>query len=363
MKVCIVSLNIVPYFHSSSDRQFGGAEVQAAVLARAFSSAGAEVSLVVSDLPEGVELPVPSHNAFYTDHGVPGFRFLHPRMTGILDALERADADVYFQHCAGMVTGVTSWFCRRRGKKFVYFAGSDSDFSFRDVIIENLRDKLLYFWGVKNAAGIVAQNEYQAELCRSRFKREPRVIPTAVETAEVGEGGGDGSIVWVGALRAVKRPELFLELARRMPERRFILIGGGLSTEPGFSRRITEEAGTIPNVTATGRVPQEDVASYLERASLLVNTSSFEGFPNAFLEAWTRGTPALSMVDVDGLIVLHGVGAVCRDLDQMAEAAAGFLDDENERRAAGKRARRLIETRYAAAVTAREHMVYFGELL
>ena len=362
MKVCIISLNVVPYFHNSSGGQFGGAEVQAAVLAKAFSSAGADVSLVVADLEEGRSLPFPSHNAFYVRDGLPVLRFLHPRTTGLLDALDRAGADLYFQHCAGWVTGMTAWFCKRRAKPFVYFAGSDTDFSYREVIIENLRDKLLYFWGVKNAAGIVVQNDNQANLCRARLDREPKVIPTAVELDEAGETGKNGSIVWVGALRAVKRPEMFLELARRMPERHFVLMGGILSTEPSFGKEILVEAERLPNVTATGRIPTSAVAEYLAKAVLLVNTSRFEGFPNAFLEAWARYTPVLSFVDVDGLIAGERVGFVCDDLEDMAVRTASIAEDENTRREMGQRARRLIEARFAAPVAARAHMDHFESL-
>lgn len=363
MKVCIVSLNIVPYFLKIDGSQFGGAEVQAAILAGAFESAGADVTLVVADLADGQKLPFSSLNAFHSGDGIPGIRFFYPRLTGILNALDRADADVYFQHCAGMITGITSWYCKRRGKIFVYFAGSDTDFSFRDVVITNLRDKLIFFWGLRNAAGIAVQNEIQARLCREKFKKEPVIIPTAVELGQSGAEAKNGSVVWVGALRDMKRPELFLELARRLPEVGFVLIGGGVSTQPEFCRTILSEAALVPNVEVTNRVPQGDVEAYLGRAALLVNTSSFEGFPNAFLEAWKCETPILSFVDVDGLLESEGVGIVCRDMDDMVGQAARLLGDENKRLEMGKRARRLIEERYSAPKLARRYLDFFEGLM
>jgi glycosyltransferase involved in cell wall biosynthesis len=362
MKICIVSLNVIPYFSRSSGSQFGGAEVQSAVLAKAFSAAGADVNLVVANLEDGVDPPYPAYNAYFSRDGLPGVRFLYPRMTGLLNALERVDADVYFQHCAGWVTGITAWFCKRNNRKFVYFAGSDSDFSHRDVIIENARDKLLYFWGVKNAAGVVVQNEYQAGLCRVRFKREPKVIPTAVGAAVEGDSERDGSVVWAGGLRAVKRPDLFLELARRLPDRQFVLLGGELPTEREYGRRILLEAGQVQNLQATGFVSADEVAFYLSRAALLVNTSSFEGFPNAFLEAWTRKTPVVSFVDVDGIIEKHRIGRICADIDEMARYVGEIAGNEDLHREMGERARQLVDTKYSASVTARLHMDFFKEL-
>ncbi len=362
MKICIVSLNVIPYFSRSSGSQFGGAEVQSAILAKAFSEAGADVCLVAANLGDGVVTPFPAYNAYSSNDGLPGIRFLYPRMTGLLNALESADADVYFQHCAGWVTGVTAWYCKRNNKKFVYFAGSDSDFSYRDAIIQGLRDKLLYFWGVKNAAGIIVQNEHQADLCRTRLKREPKVIPTAVEAVEGGGVDRDGSVVWAGGLRAVKRPDLFLELARRLPDRNFVLLGGELPTEREYGRRILLEAGEVPNLTATGFVPSEKVAAYLSRAALLVNTSSLEGFPNAFLEAWTRSTPVVSFVDVDGIVEKHAIGRICENIDEMARNVGEITENEKLQREMGERARQLIITTYSVSVTTSQHMEFFQEL-
>jgi glycosyltransferase involved in cell wall biosynthesis len=363
MKICIVSLNIVPFYTRSSGSQFGGAEVQSAVLAKAFASAGADVCLVVANLEEERALPFPAHNAYFSGEGLPGLRFLHPRMTGLLHALDQTDADLYFQHCAGWVTGVTALYCKRNRKPFVYFAGSDSDFSYRDAIIESTRDKLLYFWGVKNAAGVVVQNDYQADLCRARFKKEPRIIPTAVEPADITDTMRDGTVVWAGGLRAVKRPELFLELARELPDRRFVLLGGELPSEPEFGRKIRDAAGQIPNVTAPGFVPADEVAGYLSRAAVLANTSSFEGFPNAFLEAWARKTPVVSFVDIDGIIGRHGVGAICRDFDEMVRRVREITGDDKIRRDMGERAGRLIDETYSSSATARRHMAYFEQLI
>jgi glycosyltransferase involved in cell wall biosynthesis len=363
MKVCIVSLNIVPYFHKKNGSPFGGAEVQAAILAEAFEAAGVAIDLVVSDLADGDKLPLSSQNAFDSNAGIRGTRFFHPRLTGILKALERADADVYFQHSAGMATGVTAWFCKKHGKIFVYCAASDSDFSFRNVIINNIRDKLLYFWGLKNASAVVAQNERQARLCREKFQKKTKVIPTSVALNDSREEEQDGSVIWVGSMRSVKRPELFLELARRLPDKRFVLIGGGIPSSPSFGQTIIEEAAAYPNVTVTGHVHRNELDEYLRKASLLVNTSAFEGFPNAFMEAWTCHTPILSFVDVDGLLEKEGVGVVCSDLDDMASQMARILENEQDRLEMGRRARRLVETRFAAPILARQYLELFEELL
>lgn len=369
MKVCIVSLNIVPFFVRTPESKFGGAETQAGFLARAFEAAGADVVLVVANKKDGDRLPYPAENAFASHAGIPGLRFLHPRMSGLNDAMERANADVYYQRNAGMVTGIASSYCKRRGRVFVYGAGSDTDFSLRDVIMSGgsaWRDRLFYMYGLRRASGIVVQNEQQAAACRSALGREPRVIPNGIMTAN-----GDATrgaerqpvVAWVGALRDVKQPAMFLALARTLPKVRFVMVGGEVPSDPAHAERIREEARSISNLTLTGRVSQEEVTRILGESSLLVNTSRFEGFPNAFLEAWAAGVPIVSLVDVDHVLEREQVGVVCGDVEALARAVDGLMSDPARRGAMGERARRLVESRYGADVLGPQYLRYFDELL
>jgi glycosyltransferase involved in cell wall biosynthesis len=363
MKICIVSFNIVALYNRSNDSQYGGAEVQTAVLADAFAAAGADVCLVVRDLDKGADPPYPAYNAYNYARGIPGLSFFYRTMPGVLSSLSRADADLYFQHCAGVETGLTAWHCRRRGKAFVYFAGSDTDFSYREARLANPRDRAIFHWGLKNATRVVAQNEHQAQRCREGLGIDPAVIPTAVALADHNSTDKDGSVVWVGALREVKRPKLFVDLARSMPDRRFVLIGGETMEQPEIAAGVREAAKSAPNVTLTGHLTRAEVDAYMERAALLVNTSRVEGFPNAFLEAWKNRTPVVSFVDVDGLIGSEGVGLVCGDTGEMSGVIARLLDDDDRRGVMGERARRLVEERYSAAALARRYMAVFDEAL
>src|SRR5436190_2194972 len=120
MNVCIVSLNLAAYFDTTPRSKYGGAEVQAAFVARALRDQGVNVSLVVADLPDDIPVPYPVESAFRSGDGLPLVRFFHPRMTGINDALARANADIYYQRNAGMLTGLVAHFARQHGRVFVY---------------------------------------------------------------------------------------------------------------------------------------------------------------------------------------------------------------------------------------------------
>ncbi|MFQ5510891.1 MAG: glycosyltransferase family 4 protein [Candidatus Krumholzibacteriia bacterium] len=363
MKICIVSLGIVPYYRRDNSAPYGGAETQAAFVADAVAAAGNEVSLVVANLEPGRDLPHPAENAFHSERGIPVLRFVHPRWTGIVNALERADADLYYQRNAGMVTGVTGLFCRRRGKAFVYGTGSDTDLTFSTARVDGIRDRSLFYLGLKMTSGIVAQNQRQEQLCRQHLGKPVKVIPNGVHVRGAGAAGARDRLAWIGAIRRAKRPELFIDLARRMPSRQFVLIGGKSATEPGFAGRIAESAASVPNLRWVGHVAPDEVHKWLERSVLLVNTSRVEGFPNAYLEAWSHGVPVVALADVDDIITGEDVGVVCGSIAEIEAAIGSITASASDLAAMGARARALVDKRFSAEVLGRAYAAFFERIV
>jgi glycosyltransferase involved in cell wall biosynthesis len=71
-----------------------------------------------------------------------------------------------------------------------------------------------------------------------------------------------------------------------------------------------------------------------------VNTSDYEGFSNAFIQAWMRRVPVATLtVDPDGLLSRGGLGVVGGTEEGLREAVAGLLDDDAKRVHMGARCR------------------------
>ena len=66
------------------------------------------------------------------------------------------------------------------------------------------------------------------------------------------------------------------------------------------------------------------------RSKLFINTSDHEGFPNTFLQAWSRGIPVLSFVDPDDLIRECKLGLVVKSIDEMAQKLEEILNNRIE---------------------------------
>ena len=330
--ICFVAPYAWPVLSRDPNIQVvGGAEVQQCILARLFAANGYRVSMISFDYGQ----PSPSvidgitvHKAFRENAGIPVLRFLHPRLTTMWRALRQADADVYYQRSSAMWTGVVAEFCRLHGKRAIYAGASDRDFEIGQEQILHARDKWLYRRGLARVDRIVAQNAFQLESCRRHHRREALIIPSCYVPPEhaVRSSLERDRVLWVGTIHDYKRPHLFLDIAERLPGRRFVMIGGpsvgGERLNGGYFEEVRARAATLANVEFTGFLPLAEVERWFDRARLLVLTSVYEGMPNVFLQAWARGVPTVSTVDVGA-----AVNTVFQEAGQGAARVETLLSD------------------------------------
>ena len=361
--ICFVAAHAWPVLSGDARiAEVGGAEVQQCILARLFAANGYRVSMICLDYgqPDRTVIDgVTVHKAFRAQAGLPGLRFLHPRLTSVWRALRQADADIYYSRAAGMMTGVVAEFCRRHGKRSVYAGASNVDFiPDHGGKIRFARDRWLYRRGLSLVDRIVAQNEMQRATCRATYGRDPVVIPSCyVPPAHRAAPAPEGCVLWVGTIHAGKRPELLLELAARLPQRRFVMVGGPARGDGTLYERIRQEAARLANVECTGFLPLDQVERRFDGARVLVNTSDHEGMPNTFLQAWSRGIPTVATVDV-GTPVHQQVA----DMEEAARRIELLLDDQHVWEAASRRCSEHFEHTHSGAETLARYGRLFDEL-
>jgi glycosyltransferase involved in cell wall biosynthesis len=105
------------------------------------------------------------------------------------------------------------------------------------------------------------------------------------------------------------------------------------------------------NLELRERVPREQLDTLLADSFCLVNTSLFEGFPNAFLDAGRQRVPVLSLtVDPDGALETSGGGfAAGGDLAALAAEMRRLHSDPAAAREAGCRWRDHVVANHDAA--------------
>jgi glycosyltransferase involved in cell wall biosynthesis len=288
------------------------------------------------------------HKAHPLSGGVPVLRFFHPRMTGLWSALRRADADVYYLSCASMQLGMAAAFTRLHSRRLVFRLASDTDCEPDRLLIRHARDRWLYEWGLRRADVVLAQSEHQARRLKSNYGLDSRLAAMLVDPAQQVRtfDARDIDVLWVSNLRPLKRPELALELARRLPGLRVHLVGGPLPGHEDLYAQIQAQAQALPHVRFHGRVPYHDVNALYERARVFVNTSEIEGFPNAYLQAWRRGTPSVAFFDPDGIVRTHGLGRSAASLEDLVEGTRVLATDTQAWAGAHARCLRFMDERY-----------------
>jgi glycosyltransferase involved in cell wall biosynthesis len=329
--ICFLGLENLAVLVPGYERfRVGGEQVQQTLLARALVRRGWRVSMVTLDYgqPDGLEFEgIRVFRAYAPRAGLPVLRFVYPRWTQLWAALERADADVYYTSCAGMTVGLLARFCQKHGRPFVFRIASDNDCHPGKLLIPLARDRRLYEYGLRRADAILAQSEQQAAALRENYGLDSTLAGMLVERPErlLSYATRDIDVLWVNNLRSLKRPERVLELAERLPELRFHLIGG--PHEPALYESLRTKAAGLPNLVFHGPLPYRETSEFYDCARVLLNTSEVEGFPNAYLQAWVRGVPVVTFLDPDGLIQRHGLGARATSLDDMAAQLQGFCAD------------------------------------
>ncbi len=369
--ICFVAPNAWPVFSRDPGiEHIGGAEVQQSILSRALAGAGYRVSMICLDFgqPQRVLLDgVTVYKAYRPDAGLPVLRFVHPRMTAMWRALRAVDADVYYQRCSAMLTAVVAEFCRRYGKRSIYASAADLDFVPGRQPIRYLRDRWLFEQGLRRVDRIVVQNVTQQQACRANYCRESTLIPSCYELpADASPGTGD-CVLWVSSIRErdYKRPELFLELARRLPQRRFVMIGGagGDVRNNACFERVRNAATTIPNIEFTGFLPHARGEPYFDRARVLVNTSLYEGVPNTFLQAWARGVPTVAFVDTGARLRGEPLYRVVERVEEAAAEIERLFTDEGHWRRASVRCREYFNNTHSTSKVLNRFEGLLGELV
>lgn len=368
-RICFVGLTNLPVLAPEFEQHgIGGAELQQTLLAKALARRGYQVSMVVGDYGQqdgAVWSGVRTYKASRPQEGVPILRFVHPRWTKLIAALRRAAADVYYVSPAGVHVGQVALWASRNDRRMVLRIASDADCDPARLVISFWRDRKLYEYGLRRADAILAQSVNQQELLRRNYGLDSSVLSSLVDipdsTLPLVER--DISVLWVSNIQQLKRPEMFLELAKRLPTFPASMAGGAQPKTRHLFEHVRIAASRISNVTFHGPLPYRATQRLFDRARVFVNTSEIEGFPNTFLQAWARGIPVVSFFDPDGVIQREGLGDAVASVEEMAAAVHRLAVDPQVWGEASARCLAYTARRYGEDQTVAPYLEALGPLM
>lgn len=314
-QVCFISLTAYGYFNEEVPAD-GGAERQFYFLSTRLAE-HFDVHFIVGDYgqpPVEHRSNVTLHRAYEPTDSASNLENAQ-KILQLLSTVKQVDADCYIIRCSPEKLAVVFPLFALLRKPLVYHIAVDSYTEKRDRgTRRRMYNKIL-----PRSAEIVAQTPHQAEQLQTNWDVSPTIIPNGYPPADVVDRHEHRDhFLWVGRIqRGQKHPDRFLEIAEQLPNHDFVLVGGA-SRSSTYTTKVINSARDAQNVTYTGQISPSKIHTYYRRAIALVNTSTGEGFPNTFLEAWRYATPVISLSVDPGRFT------------QSEAPTAGYAEDQQE---------------------------------
>jgi glycosyltransferase involved in cell wall biosynthesis len=279
-----------------------------------------------------------------------------PRMGYAMDsrslyaALSEIRPVAIYQRVACAYTGVCAAYSRRHSVPLVWHAAHDSEVS--GQVLDAARNVLRIWlerraaeYGIRHATRIVVQTRYQAQLLQEKFGRRADAVianfhPPAAETIDK---RGPVTVVWIANLKPWKRPEVFVRLAGQLSACRgvrFVMVGApaAASGNEHWQNALMQSIEAAANLRYLGHRSQDEVNELLARSHIFVNTSTQEGFPNTFIQAWLREVAVVSLqVDPDGVLNRERVGIAAGTEEGLIAAVRELIENPAQRSALAAR--------------------------
>lgn len=350
IKVCFISLWAYPLFNKACKTTHGGAEIQLFFLANKLKKDKRfEISFIVGDFKQD-NLEILDEIKLYKSYK-PDIK--NNLLTKFYRAVvyyrlfKKINADIYFISASDGSIGVFSFLCKLFKKKFIFRTASQMDVD-NSFITNNGISGKLYKYGLENANAVITQSKDHQKLLKKNHNLPATIIRNSFIINEKNKPKKDGSILWVSRFIPLKRPELFLKLAKIFPDKKFIMISPQSEENNKEYELFIKESKKIRNFTFIRKVEFDKIQEYFDKAELFINTSEIEGFPNTFIQAGIGRTPILSLnVNPDNFLNKYNCGYPCdNNLEILVKRLKFLLTDKKEYKLMQKNLFRYIHKNY-----------------
>lgn len=249
-------------------------------------------------------------------------------------------ADIYCSFGVNELSSEIAAYCKRYKKKFVLFASSDHDFSDKYYLGSHEINQYasvgyLCNYAIMHADVIITQTITQTNLLHQRFKKSSVVISNPIDVTCTDEWipyTKRRGALWVGKSDQVKRPDILINLAKLFPDYPFKMVMNLVNPDINTAYHDDLLHNKPANVEILDYVPIIEMDSLFREASVFINSSKFEGFPNTFLQAGKHGVPILSLqIDPDNFIEKNQCGLVAGgSFEQLVEDMSTLISDQKK---------------------------------
>jgi glycosyltransferase involved in cell wall biosynthesis len=231
-------------------------------------------------------------------------------------------------------------------------------------------------WGMSLATAVVTLDARSHNLVETTLPGKRVVtLPTMVEldvidalcarhAAQPPARSGPARIIFLGFCSPHKGAGDLVEACARLSEHAFVLDLAGPVLPVGYERHLQAVAARKEGgqwLRFHGPLPHAEALTRILEADMLVLPSHGESAPAVLLEAMACQKPVVStfvgavpeMLDIGGPQEC-GVCVPPHDIDALAAAIAGLLDDPRKRQELARKGRKRVETLYSVPVGCRQ---------
>ncbi|MBN2881607.1 glycosyltransferase family 4 protein [Candidatus Woesearchaeota archaeon] len=171
-----------------------------------------------------------------------------------------------------------------------------------------------YKIGLKLSSIVITQTKEQRKLLLKYYHKNSTIIDSAQKIPKEFIKKKGEYILWVGRSIEWKRPEIFLDIAKTMPNQNFKMVCNPAKGKEKYHQELKIKSLKIKNLEFIEFIPHEKINKIFKKAAIFINTSTKEGFPNTFIEAGKNKTPIISLnVNPNNIFKTQNIGLYCNN--------------------------------------------------
>ncbi|MEX2758102.1 MAG: glycosyltransferase family 4 protein, partial [Candidatus Sigynarchaeota archaeon] len=286
------------FFHLIENERYsspGGAEVRVLKYLKYFATHGCGIE-VLTIIPQSKKFVIEGKSGITYYNLNPVFK---PVTVFFLIRLARAmrmcKARIFFKRVYNADVLYSTVIGQVFNKKVIYSYASDDDFLIfpKGKFDKDAWYRLLFHAGTHLCSKLIVQSEKQQSMLSPLLRKKSILIKKGADfippSEEILPLESREYFLWVGRFAPIKAPE---RLERIVAAGFPVKLAGRVPPE---YQNLLEALKKHANFEYLGVLPPSELQAAYRKAIALINTSHYEGFPETFLEAWSFGTPVISL--------------------------------------------------------------------
>jgi glycosyltransferase involved in cell wall biosynthesis len=234
----------------------------------------------------------------------------------------------------------TRWYLKLRPRSHCLIVGTiESQTDWQDETI-GPQTRRLVEETVLRCDYLFSNSEFVRRSLKKNYGLKSEVVPTGVDTEFFTPhwerpANSRLRVLFVGALRIFKGPQVVLDAAQRNPTVDFVVVGDGV-----MAQQLRERSRRLPNIVMKGTLGRDAIRDEYRAADIFFFPSRWEGSPRVLMEAAASGLPVIARKDYEPESVIDGkTGFLAATDEEMIERLAQLLANPELCRAFGQSGR------------------------